>query len=479
VDDINSPLVSYIYDDVGHPVTISEYCTLEPALSNEISGFVYKDPEQNGCISNIPLPNVLVTTTNGTETFATMSTEDGSYKVLTNEGNFTTTADGYFSGPFTIDPADHLSNFTGFNNVDNANWCVTPEGILNDLWASVWPLESARPGFGARYELTFGSNAGPTVSSGNVTVSYDITKLSFQSASVPPSSQTGGTLTFDYTDLAFFENQSIYLFFNVNFPPTTNIGDVLLFNAEINPTVDDLNPSDNSQQYKQTVVGSFDPNDIQVLEREEVAIDNVDEYMHYVIRFQNTGTAAAQNVVVTNTLDANLDWNSIQILATSHVNRTVITNGSDIEFIFENINLPDVNTDPVGSNGHIAYRIKLINSIGLGDVINNNANIFFDFNAAVETNTVQTTIVQNLSVSDQSLNDVALYPNPAKDVIYFNSKSQITKVKVYNMLGQLKLNSLNENGQNSLDVSKLNSGVYFVLLENGNEQVLTKKVLIN
>jgi uncharacterized repeat protein (TIGR01451 family) len=53
----------------------------------------------------------------------------------------------------------------------------------------------------------------------------------------------------------------------------------------------------------QTVVGSFDPNDKTCLEGEIVSPELIGKNVHYLIRFENTGTANAENIVVTDYID--------------------------------------------------------------------------------------------------------------------------------------------------------------------------------
>lgn len=120
-----------------------------------------------------------------------------------------------------------------------------------------------------------------------------------------------------------------------------NIDDALNFTVTINPNIDDFTENDNVFELNQTVIGFFNPNDINVLEGYQILLADIDEYLHYVIRLQNTGTANAINVVVTNDLDLNLDWDTLQLENISHDNNVVIKNGNKIEFIFENINLID------------------------------------------------------------------------------------------------------------------------------------------
>lgn len=67
-----------------------------------------------------------------------------------------------------------------------------------------------------------------------------------------------------------------------------------------------------------------------------------------------------------------------------------------------------------------------------------------------------------------------LYPNPANNLIYFNSKVLIKKTEIYNSLGQLVLSRLSVS---SFDISSLNKGLYFIKIEDiyGNSE--TKKLI--
>jgi hypothetical protein len=67
-----------------------------------------------------------------------------------------------------------------------------------------------------------------------------------------------------------------------------------------------------------------------------------------------------------------------------------------------------------------------------------------------------------------------VYPNPASNVL--NVKSQETlNLEIYNNLGQFILRS---NNSNSVDVSSLSRGVYFIKVSNG-INTSTKKFIKN
>jgi hypothetical protein len=433
-------------------------------LGNNIHGTVTLDLDSNGCTSNdAPMKQVMVISNNGTHSFATFTQANGAYQLHTNEGTFTTTLASEMPNYYSPNPSFHTSTFVGQNNTDTGDFCVEPTAVINDLNISYYPLTDARPGFQADYQIVF-NNVGTTILDGDVTLAFDDVRLDFLTASEPVSSQTNNTVTFDYTNFKPFETRSIDVSFQVATPPTTQIDDILVYNVTIEPMSGDLTEFDNSFTFEQTVIGSLDPNDIQVLEGESIFIEEADNYVHYIIRFQNTGTASAINVNVSNELDANFDWSTLQIERISHSNRVEITDGNHVEFIFNNINLPDSISNEPESHGYIQYKIKPKSNIAIGDFMLNSAAIYFDFNPPVITNTVITTVIDNLGVEENATNSIALYPVPSIDILNINSKLSIVEAKVFNELGQLLFTIANQRGIEFLNIEQLSTGMYFVKL---------------
>ncbi|HOD10585.1 MAG TPA: T9SS type A sorting domain-containing protein, partial [Flavobacterium sp.] len=316
-------------------------------------------------------------------------------------------------------------------------------------------------------------NVGLTLMSGAVTFEFDGSKLNFLSSSQAVSSQTENTLTYNFTGLYPFDTKVIYLEFNVLAPPITNNDDLLVSSASITPVANDATPEDNVFSYTQVVVGSFDPNDITCLEGDQVLIEDADEYLHYLIRFQNTGTAPAVNVRVDQVLDDKLDWTTMQLEGLSHSGRVAIDNGSDVSFIFNNINLPDSTNDEPNSHGFITYKIKPKNNVALGDIINASASIYFDFNLPIITNTASTEFVETLATGDFEVGKVSVYPNPTNGILTIASTSTITEISLYNHLGQLVLSAKDTT---SIDASSLRSGVYLLSIKDATGATVTKQI---
>ena len=274
-------------------------------------------------------------------------------------------------------------------------------------------------------------------------------------------------MTWDFTDLAPFETRSITVAFNVNSPqetPPVNNGDILVYNSDIVSSQADETPVDNHSTLNQTVVGSYDPNDKTVVEGFQLNESHTDDYLHYIIRFQNTGTAAAQNIVVKDMLSNKLDWSTLEMVSSSHPYRSTLTVGNKLEVFYENINLPAESNNEPASHGYIAFKVKPISSFGLGDTIENTANIYFDFNFPVVTNTVSSTVVALGNSNYNAGKLFTLYPNPTSAVINIavSNNQLITKTTINNLLGQTIMTVENES---TLDISSLTKGTYFITVQ--------------
>ena len=152
-------------------------------------------------------------------------------------------------------------------------------------------------------------------------------------------------------------------------------------------------------EYITVIRCSYDPNDKQVtpagIEEEHYTL--LDETLFYTVRFQNTGNDYAYNVSILDTIDANLDLSTLTIVSSSHTASTNIdVNNRAVEFVFEDIMLPDSSTDLIGSQGYILYHIKPLEDVLPNTVVENTAHIIFDQNPAIVTNTTYNTLVDVL-----------------------------------------------------------------------------------
>ncbi|MBW8201595.1 FG-GAP-like repeat-containing protein [Flagellimonas abyssi] len=358
---------------------------------NEIHGKIRLDIDSNGCdITDMALKDVMVTMDNGTERKTVFTDSSGQFSALVDTGSYTITSFPSLPDYFVAGPDVHSANFGTLGNAEEANFCISPTASASDLTVILIPRNAPRPGFGVHYEIVF-QNMGSASANGSIELDYD-PRLSFYGAS-DTYTHSGGGLQFNFTDLDIFEKRSIYTTFTVPLLGEIELGDVVENVVKANPLLGDTAEGDNTYLLEQTVIGSYDPNDITVLEGDTVDIEDSGEYLNYVIRFQNTGTASATNVRIEHELDADLDWETFTPISSSHVNTTTMANGKDVEFLFENINLPDSTANEPESHGYVAFKIKPKSNITVGDNIAGDASIYFDFNPAIITNTVNTEFV--------------------------------------------------------------------------------------
>ncbi|MGL2966905.1 DUF7619 domain-containing protein [Flavobacterium sp. XGLA_31] len=440
---------------------ITSYCSFTPGGNyNSITGSMIFDSNNNGCDASDSLqPNIRINLNDGTSAGANFTSSSGTYTFYTQTGNFTLTPSMENSAWFSISPINAAIPFTDTNNnVATQNFCITANGVHPDIEVIVTPLIPARPGFDAVYKVVYRNKGNQTVS-GNLSFEFDDEVLNFVTASIVPNNQSFGNLSWNYNTLSPFESRSITITLHVNTPtdnPAVNIGDVLSFITTLNPFAGDENQSDNTFAFNQTVVGSYDPNNIICLEGSVVPPSEIGNYLHYVVNFENTGTADAENVVVREVIDiTKFDVSSLQVLDASHPITAKLT-GNVAEFIFQNLSLHS------GGHGNILLKIKSKGNLVEGDMVSKNANIYFDYNAPVSTN-IENTVFQTLSnPAFETDVTVKVYPNPTKNTITVRGNFAIKSVQLYDVQGRLLLTKLTEGSEAILDVTAHNSGVYFV-----------------
>ncbi len=446
----------------------NSYCSFTPGGNfNTITGSITYDANTNGCDAlDLPQNNIRIDINDGTNQGASFTDDDGEYNFYTDSGSFNITPNLENPTWFSINPTTATIPFTNNNNnVTTQNFCITPNGIHNDLEVIIMPVGVARPGFDAHYKIVY-KNKGNQSLSGNIAFTYDDAILDFVSSSITPNNLSTGSITWNYNNLLPFENRNIDVTLNVNSPtetPAVNNGDILNYSTTINLVTADESPNDNIFTYNQTVVGSYDPNSVECLEGETVSPSLIGEYLHYAINFENLGTYQAENVVVKDIIDASkYDVNTLQMLNTSHEVYTKLT-GNDIEFIFEGINLAAASGNPpVGGHGTILFKIKSKPNLVTNDFVTKTADIYFDYNFPIATN-IETTTFAALSNSIFTIDEsVVVSPNPTNGIVNIESKSNIKSIELYDVQGRILQTIVENNMTSKIDISTKENGIYFL-----------------
>ena len=395
----------------------------------------------------------------------------GDYYVIANAGNHTIT----HSAPYT-QPA-------GCNTSYNITLTNNGSSIGNDFAFSIPPVIDASvyiwsagivPGFNGSYNIYL-SNYGNSPANGTLCIVIPDT-LNYVSAVPAPSSVNGDTICWSYSNL--LSTQTFILTYYCPADPGL-LGMPLVACADVtvsNGT--DINLSNNQYCYTRVVSGSFDPNDKSVSPAGDIELTE-DEFT-YLIRFQNTGNGPAVNIFVTDTIESDLDISSFEMLSASHTYTLQVLNNNTLRWKFDNINLPDSGSNEPASHGYIHFRIKSKNTVQYGDVINNTANIYFDFNPPVITNTTENEYVNLSAISEsgEGKNLLSVYPNPVSDELFITSlqRESFNSIIIRDITGRIVHQTAGK-GMSSIriDTGGWAPGIYVIKTGNGHTARFIKK----
>ena len=358
---------------------------------------------------------------------------------------------------------------------------ITVTQGYNDVTVSIVSQNPPpRPGFTYTNKIVY-RNLGLTPTSGTLTF------VKGAAVTITNISQTGTTATTDgftyaFTNLAPNETRYIYVTMLVPTIPTVALGDLITNSATISAPADDIDLENNSFSITQTIVGSYDPNDKMESHGGRIFIDDYDanDYLFYTIRFQNEGTANAEFVIISDVLDAQIDESSIQMVNASH-NYVMTRMNNQINWEFRNINLVPKSVNEPESVGYVLFKVKLKPGIEVGDIVPNTANIFFDFNPAIVTNTFNTEFVAPLSTTTFADGNFGMYPNPTSTTIQVslqNVNDTLEKISIYDVMGKLIQTVNTDVNSQTIDVSAFTKGVYMVEITTENGLKTTKKLVV-
>jgi uncharacterized repeat protein (TIGR01451 family) len=270
---------------------------------------------------------------------------------------------------------------------------------------------------------------------------------------------SGDTLTWAIADFGNVNDTSA---FNTVFQidSVAAVGTTICFAVNVSSGPGDFNPYNNTLTYCFPVVNGLDPNEKEVY---PTAVDSANQWLTYTVRFQNTGTAPAVNIIVRDTLSPNVDASTFQLLTYSAKNLTQIF-GNVVVFNFPNINLPDSLTSDSASRGFVQYRVKTIANLQPGNVVSNTASIYFDLNAPVVTNTVTDTFSIDTLTGIKNIinlnNTISLYPNPTNNLLYIKTEGiHPETITIYDVEGR---DAATMPYTPEIDVHNLVAGVYLL-----------------
>ena len=359
---------------------------------------------------------------------------------------------------------------------DAVNFAVTLQENVHDNAIDLTSRQPARPGFPFSYQLTTKNLGSVRSDSIAIQLTHD-PRLALDSVSVPLASRSNQTLTWKLDSLGLLDQRRIMAYFHL--APSAVLATLLESRATIMDRYTDQDTLNNKVSVKDTIRGSFDPNDKTVFPAGEGIFGDIPpgtSELTYLVRFQNTGTDTAFMVVIRDTLSSTLDVSSLEIVSASHAYKPEIKKGKFLAFHFTNILLPDSNRNEPASHGFIKFRIRLAENLAVGTEIRNKAAIYFDFNEPVITNETRNRLHVVTSVEDpvvaQAAN-VQVYPNPSQTAVLIKPLAFGNRqwhLVVTNLAGQVVF-SKEKITQNHymLPMGGLQKGIYFFRITAGHK----------
>lgn len=238
----------------------------------------------------------------------------------------------------------------------------------------------------------------------------------------------------------------------------------------------------------QQSIGAYDPNDKQGFPLGTGKKHFIDQNttIDYLIRFQNTGTDTAFNVIVEDRIDdLLLDLSKIRILSSSHKMTWSIKNKNTLVFDFKNIMLPDSFKSSILSNGFIRFSIDQKRDNALQSVVKNKANIYFDFNDAVITNETFHTIGKDFLSTSQNIFvpyvSVVLKPNPftsEANMEIIGNVSGDLRLEIFDLFAR-KIEVQNSNSARfKLQGEQYQTGLYLYNIYKGSQLIANGKFIV-
>jgi len=126
--------------------------------------------------------------------------------------------------------------------------------------------------------------------------------------------------------------------------------------------------------------------------------------------------------------------------------------------------LPDSNASEVRSHGFVRFSVRPITA-AVGTTINNTAQIFFDYNDAVATNTTENVIAVTTGIDGATAaTDIVVAPNPFSQYTIISVKgvaAEAMDVTVFDLAGRIASKQTYSNPENMrFDRNELTQGVY-------------------
>lgn len=476
--------------DFAYPPGSSVYwngCGLSSAIASNIQGKVYADFNNNGVFdgTDVPVQNRVVYTnpvhyvdlSDASGDFDISCLANQTYGLVTLPFNPAVWTPSVPAAPYAIPSGVAGTVTTG------KDFAFIPVASAEDLLVALYTAGGMRAGFPNSASI-YVQNMGTQPSTGTLTFHYDSLASVLGATPAYATLDTVNRLaTWNLPSIPVFGTYVVNLSIGVDLAAA--LGSSIQFDAQVALTGIDADLSNNADTINVPIIGSYDPNDKNVFPAGNGSNHQVDPgtALKYRIRFQNTGTASAINVVVRDTLDTDLEVLSLQPLGASHAHSLSIEQGRILVWSFNGIHLPDSNTNEPASHGYIDFSIAPKPGLPLGTVVENSASIYFDFNAPVLTNTAWITYdVPSATQPPLPAPAIRVYPVPASTAVvveYQRHEGQPWTLELLDLQGRRVHQATSDQGSYTLPRNGLSGGIYLYRVTTLDGRAKTGKLIFD
>ncbi len=458
-------------------------CDSAQVATECIIGWVFCDANGNGALDSgeVVIPNAPIQLSGNTNYMTTIYSD--------SNGLFSYSGQAFFGGAAILmvpqwwltahgysSPNNVITVLTDCNNPSPVYIGINCSPVLcADLWTTVSPWIGYYQNQNNYIKLKWGNNGANTTTGYTLTLTYPSGVIPDLSSILYPNYVTSGnTITWTFgPGSSYIYNTDIIKFFVPSGYPS---GTSHVYSSVITAlgSTSDCNAFNNEGSLCMILGNSYDPNDKSVSHPTVIDPGTQDE-LTFVLRFQNTGTAPAQDVYIIDSLSTNLDWSTLKVISASHNMQLIDLGNGVMKFNFPGIWLPDSTTNEPASHGDVVFSIKenAINTVG--SVIENTGYIYFDWNPAIITNTTFN-VNAYLGLGDVKANEVSVYPNPFEANVILTSAKRMDNISVLDITGKVIFNEKVDGFSKNLDLSNVSQGTYLVRISSGSEVSIVRIV---
>jgi hypothetical protein len=162
----------------------------------------------------------------------------------------------------------------------------------------------------------------------------------------------------------------------------------------------------------------------------------------------------------------------LNLTVESEIINTVSVNGSVLSANQNNASYQWINCD----NGNTPISGATAQSF-TPTVSGNYAVIISIGNCSVTSNCINVNVT-NTGINEEKNSVIAVYPNPARDMVKIEGLSINSRIEIIDALGKVVFSEQNNTTQLQINTETFNNGIYFIKIENTGSNTI-KKLVIN